>query len=239
MTTTSYPLWTIDNDTITRLVEEGGIVAPKGPAGSMLLFHGNLVHASGSNLTPWSRWILYLSLNRCDNAIRRFKRPTWIANRDFTPIEMLPDDCLLTLCARAARRGGMRESDHEPAQAAARARRDAGKPLRVGLIGAGKFGSMFLAQARRTPGLHLLGVADLDPARARAALARVGWPAEQISARSARRGDRARHHLGRRRREGADRASGAGRGDRRDRPSGRRHPPRAGGDRSTASISSW
>ena len=48
--------------------------------------------------------------------------------------------------------------------------RDAtGKPLRVGLIGAGKFGSMFLAQARRTRGLHILGVADLDPARAQAA----------------------------------------------------------------------
>ena len=62
--------------------------------------------------------------------------------------------------------------------------RDAiGKPLRVGLIGAGKFGSMFLAQARRTRGLHVLGVADLDPARARAALANVGWPAEQINAR--------------------------------------------------------
>jgi ectoine hydroxylase len=95
VTTTSYPLWTIDNETITRLVEEGGIVAPKGPAGSILLFHGNLVHASGSNLTPWSRWIVYLSLNRCDNAIRRFKRPGYIANRNFTPIEMLADDCLL------------------------------------------------------------------------------------------------------------------------------------------------
>jgi ectoine hydroxylase len=94
VTTTSYPLWTTDNVTITRLVEEGGIVAPKGAAGSVLLFHGNLVHASGSNLTPWPRWILYLSLNRCDNAIRRFKRPTWIANHDFTPIEPLPDDCL-------------------------------------------------------------------------------------------------------------------------------------------------
>jgi ectoine hydroxylase len=96
VTTTSYPLWTIDSATITRLVAEGGIVAPKGGPGSMLLFHGNLVHASGSNLTPWSRWIVYLSLNRCDNAIRRFKRPTWIANRDFAPIDMLPDDCLLT-----------------------------------------------------------------------------------------------------------------------------------------------
>jgi ectoine hydroxylase len=94
VTTTSYPLWTMDHETIARLVEEGGITAPKGPPGSVLMFHGNLVHASGSNLSPWSRWILYLSLNRCDNAIRRFKRPTWIANRDFTPIEMLADDCL-------------------------------------------------------------------------------------------------------------------------------------------------
>jgi predicted homoserine dehydrogenase-like protein len=56
--------------------------------------------------------------------------------------------------------------------------------LRVGLIGAGKFGSMFLAQVRRTPGLHLLGVADLSASRAKEALARVGWPAEQIAARS-------------------------------------------------------
>jgi len=95
VTTTSYPLWTIDNETIARLVEEGGIVAPKGPPGSLVLFHGTLVHASGSNLTPWSRWILYLSLNRCDNAIRRFKRPTWIANHDFTPIELVADDALL------------------------------------------------------------------------------------------------------------------------------------------------
>jgi ectoine hydroxylase len=102
VTTTSYPLWTADNETITRLVADGGIVAPKGPAGSVLLFHGNLVHASGSNLTPWSRWILYLSLNRCDNAIRRFQRPTWIANRDFTPIELLPDDCLGQYARRSA-----------------------------------------------------------------------------------------------------------------------------------------
>jgi ectoine hydroxylase len=95
VTTTSYPLWTIDNATITQLVNEGGIVAPKGPPGSVLLFSGTLVHASGSNLTPWDRWIIYLSLNRCDNAICRLKRPTWIANHDFTPIEMVPDDALI------------------------------------------------------------------------------------------------------------------------------------------------
>jgi predicted homoserine dehydrogenase-like protein len=63
-------------------------------------------------------------------------------------------------------------------------REAAGRPLRVGLIGAGKFGSMFLAQAQRTRGMHILGVADLDPARARDACARVGWAVERCSARS-------------------------------------------------------
>ena len=49
------------------------------------------------------------------------------------------------------------------------------KPIRIGLIGAGKFGSMYLAQIPRTPGVHLVGIADLSPDAARANLARVGW----------------------------------------------------------------
>jgi predicted homoserine dehydrogenase-like protein len=53
-----------------------------------------------------------------------------------------------------------------------------GKPLRVGLIGAGKFGTMYLAQVQRTPGVRLTAIADLAPARARAALERVGWARE-------------------------------------------------------------
>ncbi|MDA0275081.1 MAG: phytanoyl-CoA dioxygenase family protein [Proteobacteria bacterium] len=92
--TTSYPLWTINNDSIRKLVGRGGIVAPKGPAGSMILFHGCLVHASTSNLSPWNRVSVYLSLCAVSNHIRRFKRPGYIAHRDFTPIECLPDDCL-------------------------------------------------------------------------------------------------------------------------------------------------
>ena len=64
------------------------------------------------------------------------------------------------------------------------ARAEAGRPIRVGLIGAGKFGSMVLAQAQRIPGLHVVGVADLDVGKARASLARVGWPAERYSATS-------------------------------------------------------
>ena len=93
--TTSYPLWTLDHDTISRLVQEGGLVAPKGRPGSVLLFHGNLVHASPGNLSPWSRTIVYISACRVDNHIRQFKRPEWIAHRDFTPVKPLPDDCLL------------------------------------------------------------------------------------------------------------------------------------------------
>ncbi|MDH3515098.1 MAG: Gfo/Idh/MocA family oxidoreductase [Gammaproteobacteria bacterium] len=56
-----------------------------------------------------------------------------------------------------------------------------GRPLRVGLIGAGKFGSMYLAQARRTPGVQLAAVADLDPKRARQALVKVGWPEQALA----------------------------------------------------------
>ncbi|MET0656661.1 MAG: Gfo/Idh/MocA family oxidoreductase [Steroidobacteraceae bacterium] len=59
-----------------------------------------------------------------------------------------------------------------------------GKPLRVGLIGAGKFGSMYLAQVPRTPGVHLVGIADLSPATAKTNLERVGWKAEQYGAPS-------------------------------------------------------
>jgi predicted homoserine dehydrogenase-like protein len=58
------------------------------------------------------------------------------------------------------------------------------KPLRIALIGAGKFGSMFLAQVRDTPGMHLVALVDLAPERARAALARTGWPAERFNAQS-------------------------------------------------------
>ena len=63
-------------------------------------------------------------------------------------------------------------------------REAAGTPLRIGLIGAGKFATMFLAQARRMRGLHLLGVADLSVPRAQDALTRAGWPAEQIAAKT-------------------------------------------------------
>jgi predicted homoserine dehydrogenase-like protein len=59
-----------------------------------------------------------------------------------------------------------------------------GRPLRVGVIGAGKFAAMYLAQVPRTPGVHVAAIADLSPAGARANLDRVGWNAESCAASS-------------------------------------------------------
>ena len=65
-----------------------------------------------------------------------------------------------------------------------KARAAAHKPVRVAIIGAGKFGSMYLSQVPRTPGIHLVAVIDLSPDRAKASLARVGWSEDQYSAKS-------------------------------------------------------
>ena len=97
--TTSYPLWTLDRETVTRLYQEGGCVAPTGDAGSVLMFSSLLVHASPPNISPMDRTIVYLSLCHVDNHIRQFKRPEWVAHRDFTPIMPLADDRLTELVA--------------------------------------------------------------------------------------------------------------------------------------------
>ena len=65
-----------------------------------------------------------------------------------------------------------------------REREASDRPLRVGLIGAGKFGSMYLAQVPRTPGIHLVGIVDLSPANAQLNLERVGWSRERFAATS-------------------------------------------------------
>jgi ectoine hydroxylase len=97
LATTSYPLWTLDEETVTRLVKQGGIVAPTGKAGGMLMFHGNLVHGSAGNITPYPRKIVYLTLNAVSNYIRTPTRPEFIAHRDFTPIQTVDDDSLIRL----------------------------------------------------------------------------------------------------------------------------------------------
>lgn len=61
-------------------------------------------------------------------------------------------------------------------------RAESGRPVRVGLIGAGKFGSMFLGQAPFIPGLVVSAIADLDPSRAKAACRNVGWDDARVAA---------------------------------------------------------
>jgi predicted homoserine dehydrogenase-like protein len=63
-------------------------------------------------------------------------------------------------------------------------RTEAQGPIRVGVIGAGKFSSMFLTQASTTPGIHVVGVADINVPKAKAALERTGWAAERYAATS-------------------------------------------------------
>jgi len=89
------PLMTLDQETVTRLAQEGGIVAPTGKPGAVLMFHGNLVHGSAPNITPYPRRIVYLTLCTVSNYIRKPTRPEWIAHRDFAPIEPVADNALL------------------------------------------------------------------------------------------------------------------------------------------------
>jgi ectoine hydroxylase len=108
LATTSYPLWTLDEATVTKLCREAeedgnpGIVAPAGKPGSVLMFHGNLVHGSAPNITPYPRKIIYLTLCAVSNHITKFTRPEFIAHRDFSPIVPVDDSALLEY-ARAHR----------------------------------------------------------------------------------------------------------------------------------------
>ena len=76
-------------------MEQGGIVAPTGKAGGLLMFHGNLVHGSAGNITPYPRKIVYLTLSALSNAITKPTRAEYIAHTDFTPIEPVADDALV------------------------------------------------------------------------------------------------------------------------------------------------
>ncbi|MGW1419934.1 phytanoyl-CoA dioxygenase family protein [Bradyrhizobium manausense] len=94
VSTTSYPLWTLDNETVTKLVDANGIVSPTGKAGGLLMFHANIVHGSAGNITPYPRRIVYLTLSAVSNKIRNPTRPDFIAHRDFTPLKKGAGDTL-------------------------------------------------------------------------------------------------------------------------------------------------
>lgn len=93
--TTSYPLWTVDNESVEALIAEGSLVAAKGLPGTALIFGDLLVHGSSINMSPWPRRIFSLIVNPLSNALTRDKRPDHQHHRDLTPVTCLPDDCLL------------------------------------------------------------------------------------------------------------------------------------------------
>lgn len=93
-TTTSYPLWTVDNDTVSSLIEAEGLVTAKGPPGTGLIFGDCMVHGSPANMSPWPRRIFSLILNPVSNAATRHRRPDHQHHRDVTPLAPLADDCL-------------------------------------------------------------------------------------------------------------------------------------------------
>ena len=83
--------YTIDRNVISELVQANGIVSAKASAGSVLIFDGNIVHASPANISPLARTLLLYTYNRVDNApdIGKLHRPDFLVSRDSRPIQVL------------------------------------------------------------------------------------------------------------------------------------------------------
>ena len=88
-------------------MRQGGIVTPTGKPGAVLMFHGNLVHGSAGNITPYPRKIVYLTLNAVSNYIRTPTRPDWIAHRDFRADRTGAGRRAAAICAGVSRRRGI------------------------------------------------------------------------------------------------------------------------------------
>jgi hypothetical protein len=88
--------YTITPESLAAVVADRGIVAPKGAAGSVLLFHGNILHGSAQNMSPVNRRIVLVTYNGVTNRLRDVPnpRPEFIASRNFEPIAPVDDDAL-------------------------------------------------------------------------------------------------------------------------------------------------
>src|SRR5205085_922427 len=90
--------YSLDRKIIAELVKEHGIVAPKGPSGSVLFFHSNLVHGSPNNISPFDRVVTLISFSSTENtpADSGPRRPDFLVGRDYRPIVPVADDALLS-----------------------------------------------------------------------------------------------------------------------------------------------
>ena len=84
--TTSYPLWTVPNHVVGPLAEAGGLYAPKGPPGTVLIFGDTMVHGSPANMSPWARRIFSLILNPVANRQTSYGRAEHLHHRSFQPV---------------------------------------------------------------------------------------------------------------------------------------------------------
>ncbi len=89
--------YVLETEVVEPVLLANGIVTAEGPVGSLLFFHGNLVHGSGGNISPYPRRIVYASYCAVSNHIQNPTRPEWIAQRDFEPIEPMPPEHLRRL----------------------------------------------------------------------------------------------------------------------------------------------
>ena len=98
--TTSYKLWAVRKlDVVAAMERFGDPVAITGKPGTMVLFHPNLVHGSGHNMSRYSRWHIYMVYNRVANRppLRENARPEWVVARDTTPLRMGSDAAIVEL----------------------------------------------------------------------------------------------------------------------------------------------
>ncbi len=82
----------VDQKTVTALAMQHGMVNTKGPRGTVVWFHGNLVHASPENISPYPRRLAILTYNAVSNCPKRFKdtpRPEFLFGRDMAPLEAI------------------------------------------------------------------------------------------------------------------------------------------------------
>jgi len=90
--------YSLSKETVRRLAARNGLVAPKGPAGSVLFFHGNLMHGSANNISPFDRMVIIITYNSTENipiAVGKL-RPDFLVGSYQGPIVALSDDVLLS-----------------------------------------------------------------------------------------------------------------------------------------------
>ncbi|MGM3278136.1 phytanoyl-CoA dioxygenase family protein [Ralstonia sp. 24A2] len=92
--TTAKLRYTVDRGVLRKLVQQCGMEAPKGKAGDCVVFHANLFHASGVNISPFDRRVAFISYNSVKNLPKptRPPRPEFLAARNFEPLTPIPDE---------------------------------------------------------------------------------------------------------------------------------------------------